>query len=57
MKPQLSFPIPERHVAHWTIDGDKVEVEMLRFLTPGEAKLRALVPWNKGLRTSWAVGK
>lgn len=54
----IPFPIPPNHVAHWRIvDGGKVEIEMLRFLTLGQAKMRAQIPWNKGLRTSWVAWK
>lgn len=37
----VRIPVPVGHVAHWKVtDEGKVEVEMLRFLTPHEAWVR-----------------
>ena len=41
MKPSVVFPIPPNHVAHWKQTDKGFEVEFLRFLTPGQAKMRA----------------
>lgn len=46
----VTIPIPPGHVLHWRATENGFEVEFLRFLTPGNARMRAREPWNKGIR-------
>lgn len=41
MKFTIPIEIPPGHVLHWKITGGGIEVEYLRFLTPGQAKNRS----------------
>lgn len=44
----VTIPIPSGKVLHWKrVGGEKVEIELMRFLTPSEAKARTDAPYNR----------